>query len=211
VTSLQVHEAVVEVGSVNMDVWLIVAFWWWMVRFRVWIVVLLWWWLVVVLWRVMKSKWSCRVEVTRATGREGRASSLKILCYSVLLWIRRISIKVTTPPLDARWRLSLLVCIVPLPSGVIWPWLCHLMRGPYLLKTNKVSVSQSYRRNSRSLVLWLLIPSEPSRGAYPHGLSPWLHLKNKLIYRVETKVSYWQYILIWIMLVNHDISIISSF
>jgi hypothetical protein len=27
VTSLQVHEAVVEVGSVNMDVWLIVAFW----------------------------------------------------------------------------------------------------------------------------------------------------------------------------------------
>jgi hypothetical protein len=92
---------VVEVGGVNMDTWLIVAFWWWMVRLRVWIVVLLWRWMVVVLQRVMKSKWSCKFEVTGATGREGWASSLKILCCSVLLWIRRISIKVTTPPLVA--------------------------------------------------------------------------------------------------------------
>jgi hypothetical protein len=102
VTSLQVREAVVEVGGVNMDAWLVVAFLWWMVRLRVRIVVLLWRWLVVVLRRVMKSKWSYRVEITRATGREGRTSSLKILCCSVLLWIRRMSIKVTTPPLGAR-------------------------------------------------------------------------------------------------------------
>jgi hypothetical protein len=32
---------VVEVGGVNMDTWLIVAFRWWMVRLRVQIVVLL--------------------------------------------------------------------------------------------------------------------------------------------------------------------------